>query len=343
MPIISSDLDWIKAANTAQDSSGGGVMSNPENRIVPDAINGLFPDLQQSQLAAGGTFRKKVFLKNNHATLTLQDTRIYLWMRGLSDGKWHLHAGTQTDTIGTIGGSPRKYSVGRVSAPVSAGAASTAIVTYGSAYNAFQVGDTVVLTDQEDTDDATGNLEVLQIGAVSYSGDTCTITWSSPPQHQYAASRVGPGGGTVYTRVASCLNAGSVVGSVASIAKVSSAGSYDNAQYPPVVGNIGGVRDTWTFTFTSSTTFSVSGAAAGAIGTGTVGGSFAPTNPNTGTPYFTVSANFWTGTWATGNTLTLVTNPAAAPFWLEYVVPPGMSPVSPEQVYMAAIGHSGSV
>ena len=55
------------------------------------------------------------------------------------------------------------------------------------------------------------------------------------------------------------------------------------------------VSDVWTVTFSSPTAFAVAGAKVGAVGSGTVGALF--TNR-----YFSIPANFFTGTWANGNT-----------------------------------------
>jgi hypothetical protein len=83
------------------------------------------------------------------------------------------------------------------------------------------------------------------------------------------------------------------------------------------------VEDDWTLTFTSSSNFSVSGAYYGSAGTGSVGVNFSPVNPDTGEPYFTISAAGWGGAWNSGDSLTFTTHPAAVPVLLEEEVPAG--------------------
>ncbi len=68
----------------------------------------------------------------------------------------------------------------------------------------------------------------------------------------------------------------------------------------------GTISDTWTFTFTSATAFECIGAITGSVGTGTIGSTFWPINPENDR-YFIVSSSFWTGTWANGDTLVVTT------------------------------------
>ncbi len=77
-----------------------------------------------------------------------------------------------------------------------------------------------------------------------------------------------------------------------------------------VTQDAGPVSDTFTFVFSSATAFDVYGTSEGDIGSGTVSVEFAPDNG--GNPYFTVPANYFTGTWAIGDTYTIRTTAYAA-------------------------------
>lgn len=76
---------------------------------------------------------------------------------------------------------------------------------------------------------------------------------------------------------------------------------------PITVGATAGpVNDTFNVVFTSSSAYTVYGQATGSIGSGTVSAQFAPDNG--GNPFFTIPANFFTGTWAAGETFTFRTS-----------------------------------
>lgn len=100
-------------------------------------------------------------------------------------------------------------------------------------------------------------------------------------------------------------------------------GTFDNTDV--TLGNLGTVEDTWTLTFSSATNFSCSGLYEGSVGTGTISSIFAPINNNEGggSSYFSIAVAAWGGTFASGDTVTFKTRPAAFPFWVKQVVPAG--------------------
>ena len=132
--------------------------------------------------------------------------------------------------------------------------------------------------------------------------------------------------GNAYTTAksygAGCIQIAEVTPAFSSWSEASAIGTYDEAGNPLILYNDGSERDSWTITFTSPTAFTCSGAKEGSVGSGSVSADFSPTNPNTGQPYFTVDKNGWGGTWAIGETITFVTDPAAFPIWWKEVVPP---------------------
>jgi len=70
--------------------------------------------------------------------------------------------------------------------------------------------------------------------------------------------------------------------------------------------NAGGVvNDTFIVTFTSATDFDISGVVSGYVASGTVSTITAPTNA--GNPYFSIPANYFSGTWADEDTMTFKT------------------------------------
>ena len=72
------------------------------------------------------------------------------------------------------------------------------------------------------------------------------------------------------------------------------AGTIDSTKEIVVSGSP--VSETWTVTFSDASNFTVFGAEVGALGTGD------PSSEFDGGPYFTIPANFFTGSWANGET-----------------------------------------
>ena len=99
---------------------------------------------------------------------------------------------------------------------------------------------------------------------------------------------------------------GAQAASAAFLSMVSTAGTTDPALSIGVTQNAGPVTDTWTVAFTSSTAFTVYGTTTGSVGSGTKAAQFAP--DNSGAPYFTIPANFFTGTHASGDVATFQTS-----------------------------------
>ena len=103
--------------------------------------------------------------------------------------------------------------------------------------------------------------------------------------------------------------------------ETTASGTYDESTYPVELNNDGAEEDSWTITFTSATAFTCSGLYAGSVGAGNIVTDFAPTNPNTGQPYFTLRSAGFGGTWTGGDTIQFQTHPSALPAWWKEVVP----------------------
>jgi hypothetical protein len=90
----------------------------------------------------------------------------------------------------------------------------------------------------------------------------------------------------------------------------------------PVVANAGTETDRWAIVFTSATAFDCFSEQRGKVASGTTTTSFAPTNPATGAPFFTLLSASWTTGILVGSTLRFNTTAAAAPLWLSRAVTP---------------------
>ena len=122
---------------------------------------------------------------------------------------------------------------------------------------------------------------------------------------------------------AGSISAGNIECSFEDFTVTSSAGTYDHNSYPPLLFNDGTVEDTITFTFTSSTNFTCSGANEGNLGSGNITSDFSPVNPNTGEPYFTLQYAGFGGTFVSGDTIEFKIHPSSQGLWLKEVIPAG--------------------
>ncbi len=153
----------------------------------------------------------------------------------------------------------------------------------------------------------------------SYSGLVATVTLAGTVANMFVMEAA---------HACACVMADEVAAVVLSWTETSASGTYNESSYPPVLSSTGTVNDTWTLTFTSDTAFAVVGASEGAAGSGYTTSDFAPLNPATGTPYFTLQTGGWGGAWANGDTIVFSTRPSAVPVWIRQVVPPGTPAIS---------------
>ncbi|MGN5533733.1 hypothetical protein [Acinetobacter sp. Lyrl_1] len=93
--------------------------------------------------------------------------------------------------------------------------------------------------------------------------------------------------------------------------------NYNDALYPIAVTNKGAIQERWALVFTSASAFRVIGETTGQLSiTGSTSADFAPINPVTGIPYFTIKKEGWGAGWANGNVLRFNTVAANFPVWV---------------------------
>jgi hypothetical protein len=92
--------------------------------------------------------------------------------------------------------------------------------------------------------------------------------------------------------------------------------SFNDVLYPLVVTNAGTIQERWALVFTGSTAFNCYGEYSGLVAQGSTGADFAPINPITGTPYFTIDYHGWGSGWSAGNVLRFNTIASNYPLWL---------------------------
>lgn len=305
MSILAAELQFYRSVTVADGGANGGRLGSA--RIADSVKNNIFPDPTQDERENGLTRYRKVFVKVENADdLALGNARVHLTRQTNGEDRVTLLEGTQRDTQAELSG--RHYGCGVLKADAAAGAASFTVVLETAA-DLIRSGDTVWIGDG-------GNEEYFSDVTVARSDTDATVTLAPGDQlaNAYAAG---------VASAASVLDVGDLEPAVGDWTATSAAGTYDLENSPPGLGNLGTEEDDWTVTFTSSSAFSVAGAFAGSLASGSIGADYAPNNSAVGEPYFTLPMAGWGGTWQSGDTVTFSTHPAAAALWLQQVVPAG--------------------
>jgi len=335
MPILDNEIIWRPAAlmSDVMPAQNGGRMAFAQ--LVSGVKNNLFPDVSQSERLAGAVKWRKAFIHVNSAQDTaLLNVRLFLDSLTPAGDFVVFQPGTQSDTEDQIAGRP--YGIGTLYAPIVGGAAQIQVACEHNAEYAtlqpLRVGDVVRVSDRPSTGGA-GNEEWVTVSGVTYGTDFATVDVSPAVVNSYATSN---------TLVSSVLELPSAVAGVTGVSVISGGGSFDSATVGNLVAhNKGAIEENWTLTFTSATTFTVSGNTVGTLASpGSVSADYAPLNPATGTPYFTIKAIAWAGTFQMNDTVTFATQPAAIPIWYRRQVPAGTFSLANDFTSLAIHGES---
>lgn len=93
--------------------------------------------------------------------------------------------------------------------------------------------------------------------------------------------------------------------------------NYNDALYPITVTNKGAIQERWAIVFTGNETFYCVGEYTGRLTlAGSINANYAPLNPVTGVPYFTIKKEGWGAGWVSGNVLRFNTVAANFPVWV---------------------------
>lgn len=332
MPILDFEILWRPAVmvSDAAPAQNGGRMSFVQ--IVSGVKNNLFPDVSQSERTAGSVKWRKAFIHVASAqNVPLQNARVFLDQATPAGDFVVFHPGTQTDTQDQIGGRP--YGVGTLYEAGTANASQIKVVGENhSAYaglQPFRAGDLIRVSNRL-VGGTTGNEEFVQIASVTAASGYFLIDLAAPLQNAYA---------TADTVVSSVLMAASIGSSIEHAQTTSVNGSFSASGAS--TSNKGSVEDIWTITFNGATTFSVSGMATGALATpGSTLATYAPVNPATGAPYFSLDPSCWAGTFAPGELVQIATHPAALPVWYRREVPAGTASTTNDYASLTIYGES---
>lgn len=335
MPILDNEIVWRPAAllSDSTPAQNGGRMTFAQ--LVSGVKNNLFPDVSQAERTNGSMTWRKAFIHVASAQDTaLLNVRLFLDALTPAGDFVTFVPGTHTDTEDQVTGRP--YGIGTLYAPVTSGATQIMVACEHNAEYAtlqpFRVGDLVRVSDRPSTGGA-GNEEWVQLSGVAYGADFATLDLAAPLANGY---------GTQNTLVSSVFQQASVVASVSGITVTSAAGTFDSATAGNlIIHNKGAIEQGWTITFTGPSSFTATGNTVGMLSaTGTTAADHAPLNPATGTPYFTLKASGWGGTFQANDTVTFNTSPAAIPVWYRRQVPAGTFSLANDYASLAIHGES---
>ncbi len=168
------------------------------------------------------------------------------------------------------------------------------------------------------------------------------ITFTRPLTHDYpVGSHVSSAlvAGDLFARVNAVYDQATWSGAWSDVASAdASAATYNTAQYPIGVTNLGAVTERWALHFTSTTTYRIIGEHVGVIGTGSVDAVCEPINPATGAPYFTVLAAGWGMGWGPGAVLRFNTVGALFPVWVVRTIQQGPQTVDQDSFTLLVRG-----
>ena len=335
MPILDNEIVWRPATlvSDAVPAQNGGRMA--PSLLVSGVKNNLFPDVSQAERTAGAVKWRKAFIHVNSAQdAALLNVRLFLDALTPAGDFVTFTPGTTTDTQDQIAGRP--YGIGSLYAPVVGGANQMRVVcehnTEYASLTPFRVGDLIRVSDRPSTG-GTGNEEWVTLTGVVYGADYATFDFTPALANAY---------GTSATLVSGVYQQASVAGSWSNLAVTSASGSCDTATVGNLVAhNKGAIEESWTLTFTGPGSFTVSGATVGALPAGgSTSADYAPLNPATGTPYFTLKAAAWSGTFQPNDQMRFDTHPAVIPVWYRRQVPAGTSSLANDFASLAIHGES---
>jgi len=325
MTVLDSEIKFYKSATISDAPANGGRMGIVE--AVSGVAQNVFPDVPEAERTAGSLKYRKLFVKvENPNDEALLNVFLFLDKITPADDAMRFFAGTQTDTQNDIS-APALLGVGDLNATVLSGVnVIDVLVEDWAAGDIFRDTDTIRISDGVNEEIHTIN------GVPSPAGNIITLTLTSNLANGYNSAN---------TSISSGINIGTIQAAFDTWVETSSLGTYAEATPGNVVIDaVGGVEQNWTITFTSATNFDLTGDTLGAVGSGTIAGNFAPNNPDFTQPYFTILSAGWGGTWATSDTITFTTHPAASPVWYERNVPAGSAALASNFIDNVVIGES---
>lgn len=341
MSILDSELKLLKSLVVDDTASNGGKMDNNAS-ITSGVANNLWPNVFKAERTSGSTKYRKCFLKiANDDDYVLYNPQLWLDVVTPGDDWVTMFPATQSNTQGDVTGSEYHYGCAPLLSNVSAAASTFTVdvedvsLVTGGADEIFRDGDVIRITDKVLPSSVSGNEEFHTInGTPTVSGTEVTITILNSLTNSYLVS--------AGARVMSIYEPSDIEVNISGWSEtVAGDGTYDESTTGNVVADaIGSIYETYTLTFTDATSFTCTDADLNVISSGTTSVDYSPTNSDVSKPFFTILAAGWSGTWASGDTITFTTNPASVPMFQKRVVPAGAGSLAGNKTNLVATGES---
>ena len=302
MAVTGSDLQFYYPSTINDGDTNGGRLSHLP--ITSGAVENVFPNVPKAERLAGSTKYRKVFAKvHSDNSDTVYYPKLYLFAPTPAGDMVHFVPSTQRGTKADLTGLEDKYGA----ATLVSQSTTTLVVDVedSSLTGIFRASDEIIITNKATPTSTTGNEETRTIVSIdSVVGARITMTISSALANVYAAG----------SKVASIYPGTTPLAcTVSNWVETSSAGTYDEGGYPVIMNNRGTIEQTWTVTFLTASTFTVTGDTVGSVGSGGISADFVPNNANFSKPYFTLEAAGFGGTWAQNDTIVFQTHPITVP------------------------------
>jgi hypothetical protein len=303
MAIIDDQIKFYKSIYVNDSLTNGGRIGT--TLMIDDSLNNLFRNVQSAERATGIDLYRKFFIKNeNPNDLSLENPKFRIANVSSGESYFEITDGTDQDNQSAADDYTDWYGSGYLHANINSGESSFSVDCKKP--SGYPSGSLLKISH------GIQQAEVLMIGSPSWNGNLATINISGEVGFNFLKD---------VTVVSAILPLANLTPSFSNWMETSVGGSYDETTYPIILYNIGAITESWTLTFTSSTTFSVSGAIVGDIGSGSITNSFIPVNESS--YYFNLNKDGWIGSWLSGDTITFNTVHAAKSVWAKESVPVG--------------------
>jgi len=346
MAITADDLKIYKAVTNSDEATNGGRMSDTE--IVSNVLENLLPNVTEAERVAGLTRYRKFYSKNesdesdgSRNGLGLVNHRVCVGRQSPGDDWLRLHDSTAvTDVQSDATNYTDWVGCGKIYAGVAVDQTSIQLQfdgPVGGPYDGVYAGNTVRLA-QYAYSDSLGIYQVskeefvtVATGGVSWGGSIATLTLTAPLTKAWSAYDEGT---DVYTFGSACVECGTIK---ATKELVSQPRTFDITNV--WVYNKGTVEDTFTITFLTATTYSVSGVVTGVLTNGSTGSAYLP--PNGDSFYFRLPTDVWgIATWQIGDVIVFKTHQAADGVWCKEIVPADADSIANNNPHINRSGES---
>lgn len=319
MTILQDQISFYKSVYVNDGLSNGGRISN--TLITDNSLDNLFRNIQSAERTSGITLYRKMFIKNeNPENISLENPRVFIENVNSGEDYYQIALGTYQDNQVDAIVVTDWHGSGRLLNSLSSGESSFSVLCKQA--SGYPSTGSVIISD------GLQQAECVLLNAPSWNGTEVSLVISGEVGLNFAADSI----------VSAVLPISELKPAIAYWTETSVSGVFDDDIYPVTLFNIGTVDESWTITFLNATTFNVTGASIGSLGSGLISANFAPVNGSS--YYFSIDKNAWSGSWIAGDVITFNTVQAAQGIWIKESVPVGSGSQANNLCQLGIIGES---